>query len=114
MAEEKLRHVNYLRINFRNPVMEKGEYTLGPNLVLVHRKQAGNPRSFSEEMKDGVEDGNLEVSVLSIRYEAGAGGGQFLRPCAQKASGEEARQFSNELAKIEKDDTGPSSSSSTR
>ena len=64
MAEEELGHFNYLRTQYKS-VMEKGDYTFSPNLVLAHRKQAGNP-IFSDEIKKRVKDSHFEVSVLSI------------------------------------------------
>ena len=101
MAEEELGHFNYLRTQYKS-VMEKGEYTFSPNLVLAHQKQAGNP-IFSDEIKKRVKDSHFEVSVLSIGMKLELEAVKFYRQCAQKASEEEARQFYNELAEWEED-----------
>jgi rubrerythrin len=101
MAEEELGHFNYLRTQYKS-VMEKGDYTFSPNLVLVHQKQAGNP-IFSDEIKKRVKDSHFEVSVLSIGMKLELEAVNFYRQCAQQASGEEARKFYNELAEWEED-----------
>jgi rubrerythrin len=101
MAEEELGHFNYLRTQYKS-VMEKGDYTFSPNLVLAHQKQAGNP-IFSDEIKKRVKDSHFEVSVLSIGMKLELEAVNFYRQCARKATGEEARQFYNELAEWEED-----------
>ena len=101
MAEEELGHFNYLRTQYKS-VMEKGDYTFSPNLVLAHRKQAGNP-IFSDEIKKRVKDSHFEVSVLSIGMKLELEAVNFYRRCAQQASSEEARKFYNELAEWEED-----------
>jgi rubrerythrin len=101
MAEEELGHFNFLRTQYKS-VMEKGDYTFSPNLVLVHRKQAGNP-IFSDEIKKRIKDSHFEVSVLSIGMKLELEAVNFYRQCARQASGEEARRFYNELAEWEED-----------
>ena len=101
MAEEELGHFNYLRTQYKS-VMEKGEYTFSPNLVLAHGKQAGNP-IFSDEIKKRVKESHFEVSVLSIGMKLELEAVNFYRQCARQAGSEEARQFYNELAEWEED-----------
>jgi rubrerythrin len=101
MAEEELEHFNYLRTQYKS-VMKKGDYTFSPNLVLVHRKQPGNP-IFSDEIIKQVKDSHFEVSVLSIGMKLELEAVNFYRQCARQAYGEEARQFYNGLAEWEED-----------
>jgi rubrerythrin len=101
MAEEELGHFNYLRTQYKS-VMDKGDYTFTPSLVLAHRKQAGNP-IFSEAIKKRVKDSHFEVSVLSIGMKLELEAVKFYRQCARKAAGDEARKFYNELAEWEED-----------
>jgi rubrerythrin len=101
MAEEELGHFNYLRTQYKS-VMEKGDYSFSPNLVLAHGKQAGNP-IFSDEIKKRVKESHFEVSVLSIGMKLELDAVNFYRQCARQAGSEEARQFYNELAAWEED-----------
>jgi rubrerythrin len=101
MAEEELEHFNHLRTQYKS-IMEKGDYAFSPDLVLVHRKQPGNP-IFSDELKKRVKDSHFEVSVLSIGMKLELEAVNFYRQCARQASGEEARRFYNDLAEWEED-----------
>ncbi len=101
LAEEELGHFNYLRTQYKS-VMEKGDYTFSPNLVLAHRKAADNP-IFSDEIKKRIKDSHFEVSVLGIGMKLELEAANFYRQCARQASGEEARRFYNELADWEED-----------
>jgi rubrerythrin len=101
LADEELGHFNYLRTQYKS-VMEKGDYTFSPHLVLAHRKQAGNP-IFSDEIKKRIKDSHFEVSVLSIGMKLELEAMNFYRRCAQQAENEEARKFYNELAEWEED-----------
>ena len=63
---------------------------------------AKNP-IFSEEIKGRVKDSHFEVSALTIGMKLELDAVNFYRLCAQKAQGEEAKQFYNELAEWEQD-----------
>jgi len=101
MAEEEIRHFNYLRHQYES-VMEKGEYDLTKNLLKKDHTDAKSP-IFSDEIKRRVKDSHFEVSALTIGMKLELDAMRFYRTCAEKADSQDVKAFYNELADWEND-----------
>lgn len=100
MAEEEMKHFNYLRHHYKS-VLETGDYDFSKgHLKGGQRKSASSP-IFSKEIKKRIKNSHFEVSALSIGMKLEMDAVNFYRKCAQKATSSEAKKLYEELAEWE-------------
>lgn len=101
MAEEELKHFNYLRHQYKS-VMENGAYDFSKKLDIKSFNHSESP-IFSDELKDRLKDAHFEISALTIGMKLEMDAMNFYRSCAEKAQTEEAKAFYKNLADWEQD-----------
>lgn len=99
MAEEELKHFNYLRHQYKS-VLETGDYDFSKGFLKKSPGVGENP-VFSDAIKERVKESHYEVSVLTIGMKLELEAINHYRTCAAKAEREEVREFFEELAEWE-------------
>lgn len=101
MAEEELKHFNYLRHQYKS-VLDTGDYDFSKGFLKKSPRVGENP-IFSEAIKERIKESHYEVSVLTIGMKLELEAITHYRACAGKAETEEAREFFEELAEWEQE-----------
>ena len=100
MAEEEMKHFEYLRHQYR-AVLEQGGYDFSKSLIGEPHEHGASP-IFSEAMRARIKDSHYEVSALTIGMKLEFDAVKFYESCAQKAEDEKARELYQKLADWER------------
>ncbi|MBN2332606.1 MAG: ferritin family protein [Deltaproteobacteria bacterium] len=101
MADEELRHFNYLRHQYK-AIIDTGTYDFSTKLAKEAPAGKDNP-IFSSAMRQRIKDCHFEISALTIAMKLELDAVAFYRQCAQKAGSQEAKEFYLGLADWEKE-----------